>query len=101
MPFRCARTNAGDALGRKALDATTVASGASIKAGDPGEALHREALNAGDAPRPSTCPSAAPGPMPVVRSAARLSMPARWRAALSAICRSSRAPLVGQVYRCL
>jgi hypothetical protein len=30
---------------------------------------------------PLECPAAAPGPMPVVRSAARPSMPARWRAA--------------------
>src|ERR1700682_4229257 len=39
-------------------------------------AARREALDAGDVPRPSTCRAAAPGPMPVVRSAARPSMPA-------------------------
>jgi hypothetical protein len=32
---------------REALDAGTVASGAGIKLGEPGEALHREALDAG------------------------------------------------------
>jgi hypothetical protein len=42
----------------------------------------REPLDAGDMPRPSTCP-AAPGPLPVVPSAARPPMPARWRAAPS------------------
>jgi hypothetical protein len=52
--------------------AGTVASGASIK---PGEALQREPLDAADVPRPSTCPAAKPGPMPVARSAARPSMP--------------------------
>jgi hypothetical protein len=41
----------------------------------------REPLDAGDVPCPSTCRAAAPGPMPVGRSTARLSMPARWRAA--------------------
>jgi hypothetical protein len=43
--------DAGGALGREALDAGAVASGAGIKAG---EALHREALDARHAPRPST-----------------------------------------------
>jgi hypothetical protein len=44
--------------GRESLDAGTVASGASIKAGEPGEALHREALDAGYVCAPSTCPAA-------------------------------------------
>jgi hypothetical protein len=58
-------------------DTGTMASGAGIKPGEPGEAL-----DAADVPRrPSTCRAAAPGPMPVVRSAARLLMPARWRPA--------------------
>ena len=35
-----------------------VASGAGIKPGEPGEALHREPLDAGDVPRRSKCPSA-------------------------------------------
>jgi len=57
-----------------------VASGARIKPGKPGEALYREARAARCRPRaavpldmrcPSTCPAAAPGPMPVARSAAR------------------------------
>jgi hypothetical protein len=68
------------------FDAGTVASGAGTKPGEPGEALHREPLDgadvpldlprccarsdAGDVSRPSTCRTAAPGPMPVVRSAA-------------------------------
>jgi hypothetical protein len=46
---RCAGTDAGGAIGREALDAGTVASGASIK---PGEALHREALDATLRPPP-------------------------------------------------
>jgi hypothetical protein len=56
MPLtcRCARTDAGGALGREAVDAATVASGARIKPGEPPEALHREPLDA--VPRPSTCP---------------------------------------------
>src|ERR1700686_2287648 len=79
---RCAGTVAGGAIGREALDAGTVASGAGIKAGEPGEAPRREPLDAADVPCPSTCrPTAAPGPLPVARSAARPSMPARWRAA--------------------
>jgi hypothetical protein len=48
---RCARTIADGAIGREALDAGMVASGASIKAGEPGEALHREPLDAGDVRR--------------------------------------------------
>jgi len=36
---RCPGTVAGGAIGREALDAGTVASGASIKPGEPGEAL--------------------------------------------------------------
>jgi hypothetical protein len=52
VPRRCARTNAGGALGREAPDAATVASGAKIK---PGEALPREALDAAEVPHPSTC----------------------------------------------
>jgi len=51
------RTDAGGALGRESHDAGTVASDASIKAGEPGEALHREAFDADDVPRPSTWPS--------------------------------------------
>jgi acyl transferase domain-containing protein len=51
----------------------------------------RHLLSPGDVPRPSTCPAAAPEPMPVVRSAARPSMPLRWRAAPA----SSRASLTG------
>jgi hypothetical protein len=49
MPCRRARTVAGGAIGREALDAAAVASGAGIK---PGEALYREALDAADVPRP-------------------------------------------------
>jgi hypothetical protein len=56
VPCRCART-AGGAIGREALDAGTVASGASIKAG---EALPRDA-------RGARCP----------RRAAPLDMPCR------------------------
>jgi hypothetical protein len=66
-------TDAGGAIGREALEAATVASGAKIK---PGEAFPREALDAGAVPRPSTRQAAAPGPLPVGRSAARPSMPA-------------------------
>jgi hypothetical protein len=51
----------GSALNRSSPEAP--------KPGEPGEAL-REAPDAGDAPRPSTCRAAAPVPMPVVRSAA-------------------------------
>ena len=42
-----------------------------IKAAEPGEALQRELLDAGDVRRPSTRHAAAPGPLAVVRSAAR------------------------------
>jgi len=42
-PCRRARTDAGGALGREALDAGAVASGAKIKPGVPGDALHRKA----------------------------------------------------------
>jgi len=35
--------------------AGAVASGARVKPGEPGEAFHREALDAVDVPRPSTC----------------------------------------------
>jgi hypothetical protein len=52
VPCRCASTAAGDAIGRAALGAGIVASGASIKPGEPGAALHREPLDAG-APRSS------------------------------------------------
>jgi hypothetical protein len=52
-PRRCVRTVAGGAIGREAVDAGTVASGASIKPGEPGEALHREPLDAGYVPRPT------------------------------------------------
>jgi hypothetical protein len=58
MPRRCARTDAGGAIGREALDAGTVASGAKIKPGEPGEALHREQLDAGDVPPPLDVPAA-------------------------------------------
>jgi hypothetical protein len=43
---RDGRTDAGGALGREVLDAGTLASGASTKAGEPGEALHRKPLDA-------------------------------------------------------
>jgi len=43
----------GGALGREALDAGTVASGAGIK---PGEPLHREPLDAGYVLRPLDVP---------------------------------------------
>jgi len=55
VPCRRAGTDAGGALGRKALDASAVASGARLGHGEPGEALHREALGA-----PVTCRSACP-----------------------------------------
>jgi hypothetical protein len=42
VPCSRARTDAGGAIGREALDAGMMASGASIKAGEPGEALYRE-----------------------------------------------------------
>jgi hypothetical protein len=44
--------------------------------------LRREALDAGDVPLPSTCPAAAPGPIPVAQSVAtRRAGMARWPAA--------------------
>jgi hypothetical protein len=46
VPCRRGRTNAGGAIGRKALDAGTVASGAGIKPGEPGKARHRDARDA-------------------------------------------------------
>jgi hypothetical protein len=52
-----------------------VASGASIKLGEP---LHREAraaLDAGDVPRPLTCRAAASAPTPVMQSAERPLVP--------------------------
>jgi hypothetical protein len=39
VPCGCARTDAGGAIGGEALDAGTVASGARIKPGQPGEAF--------------------------------------------------------------
>jgi hypothetical protein len=48
MPCCRAGTDAGGALGREALDAATVASGAGIK---PGEAFPRKPLDAADVPR--------------------------------------------------
>ena len=63
----------------KPSTAGTVASGARIKPGERSTAK-REALECRAVPRPLTCRAAAPGPMPVARSAARPSMPARWRA---------------------
>jgi hypothetical protein len=49
MPcHRCAGTDAGVALGREALDAGTVASGAAVKPGKPGEVFPREPLDAAD-----------------------------------------------------
>jgi hypothetical protein len=39
-------TDADGALGREDIDAGTLASGASTKAGEPGEALHRKPLDA-------------------------------------------------------
>src|ERR1700674_2047178 len=55
---RRARTDAGGAIGREAVDTGTVASSARIKPGEPREALHREPLNASDVPCRSTCPAA-------------------------------------------
>jgi hypothetical protein len=55
-------TVASGAIRRKTLDAATMASGASIKLGEPGEALDADDLPrrcAGDVPCPSTCPAAA------------------------------------------
>ena len=49
---------ARSALCREAVDAGAVATGAKIKPGESGEALHREPLNAGEVPCPSTCPAA-------------------------------------------
>ena len=49
---------ASSALCREAVDAGAVATGAKIKPGESGEALHREPLNAGEVPCPSTCPAA-------------------------------------------
>jgi hypothetical protein len=60
-PYRRAGTDASGALGREALDAGTVASGAKTKPGEPGEELHGEPLDAGDVARPSTCPGGAVG----------------------------------------
>jgi hypothetical protein len=40
----------------EALDAGLVASGAKITPGEPGEALHREQLDAGDVPPPLDVP---------------------------------------------
>jgi hypothetical protein len=82
VPCRCARTDAGAAIGRAALGAGTVPSGASIKPDEPGETLHREPLDTADVPCPSTCRAAAPGPMPVAQSVAtRRAGMARWPAA--------------------
>jgi hypothetical protein len=52
-----ARTDARGAIGREALDATTGASGAAIKPGEPGErsTAKREALDAGDVPLDAPC----------------------------------------------
>ncbi len=67
MPYRWPGPRPGGAIGREVLDADTVASGASIKPGEAGEALYREALDPGDVPRPSTCRAAAPGPILCLR----------------------------------
>jgi hypothetical protein len=48
------------AIGREALDAGMVVSGTSIKAGGPGEALHREPPDPGDVSRSSTRRAAPP-----------------------------------------
>jgi hypothetical protein len=64
---RCARTDAGGAIGREALDCRR-----------GGERQHQGRRSVA---MPSTRRAAAPGPMPVARSAARPLMPARWRAA--------------------
>jgi hypothetical protein len=71
---------------RRDHGATTAASSLPARSAVAGvhqarRALHREPLDAADVPCPSTRRAAAPGPMPVARSAARPSMPARWRAA--------------------
>jgi hypothetical protein len=50
MPCRCARTDAGGALGR---EAARWRAAPAFKPGEPGEALHREPLGAGDMPRPT------------------------------------------------
>jgi len=72
---RCARTDAGGAIGREAVDAATVASGASIK-----PALGREALDTG------TVESGA-GSSPARRSLASRSMPPTCRAPRRAVLR--------------
>jgi hypothetical protein len=60
---------------RRDQGATTAASRSAVvgmhQARRTGEALQRELLDAGDVPRPSTCLAAAPGSVPVARSAAR------------------------------
>jgi hypothetical protein len=85
VPCRRAGTNAGGAIDREALDASTVASGAKIKPGEPGKRstasrsmlggvpragikpgeagapLRREPFDAADVPHPLTCAAAAPG----------------------------------------
>jgi hypothetical protein len=61
---RCARTVAGGAIGRDALDCRHGGERRQHQGGEPGEALHRAPLDAGGVPRPSTCRDAAPGPMP-------------------------------------
>ena len=78
---RCARNDASGAIGREALDSGTMASRASIRADG--------------VPRPSTCRAAAPGAMPVARSAAsgasvKLGEPGE---ALRRGCRRRAAPL--------
>jgi hypothetical protein len=67
-PF--ASVDAGGAISREPLRMPgTVRGGAGIKPGEPGEALYREALDAGDVSHPSPWRAAAPTSMPVVRSA--------------------------------
>jgi hypothetical protein len=56
VPGRCAKTDAGGALGREALDAATVASDAKIKPGEPGE--RSTARRSMPVTCRSTCPAA-------------------------------------------
>jgi hypothetical protein len=69
-PLRQARFAAPRAAGRDG-DALDCRHGGERRRIKPGEAFPREALDAADLLRPSTCRAAAAGPMPVVRSAVR------------------------------
>jgi hypothetical protein len=70
-PCRCAGTDAGGPAGREARDAGMVASGA---ASSPASPARRSTASHS---MPPTCRAAAPGPMPVARSAASPLIPAR------------------------